>query len=92
MCGRSSDRQHDLTSERFPATQDVPEVPVSQTHTLLLDFTATWFGTVPQFARTSSPAGAVTSAVDTGPGAGRAHERDRCRDRRVPSDAVIAAT
>ena len=58
MCGRSSDRQHDLTSERFPATQGDPEVTVPQPHTLLLDSTATSVATVsPVFVRTLTRGG-----------------------------------
>jgi hypothetical protein len=41
MCGRFSDRQHDLTSEGFLPRRTDPEVTVLQPHTLLPDSTAT---------------------------------------------------
>jgi hypothetical protein len=61
---------------------------VSQPHTLLLDSTATWFGTVPLCLRARrGSVGPVIGVVDARSGEERAHGGDRCRGRRVPGDS-----
>jgi hypothetical protein len=47
MCGRSSDRQHDLTSEGSCHAGRVRRSPVPQQHTLLPDFKAARPAAVP---------------------------------------------